>query len=131
MILQLKAVGILLIILALVHVFFPRYFNWREELSQLSLINQQMMEVHTFFVALMVFMMGLMCILFPNDLLHNHFGKLISLGLSIFWAIRLIIQFLWYSKKLWYGKGFETTVHIGFSILWAYLTGVFFLAFYL
>ena len=45
---HLKIIGVLLMSLALVHVIFPRYFHWKEELKDLSLMNRQMMKVHTF-----------------------------------------------------------------------------------
>jgi hypothetical protein len=48
----------LLITLALVHVVFPKYFNWRKELVEVSLLNKQLMYVHTFFIALTVFFDG-------------------------------------------------------------------------
>ena len=60
--LHLKIVGGLLIGLALLHGVFPRYFQWRNDLAGLTLINRQMMYVHTFFIALMVFLMGLLCL---------------------------------------------------------------------
>lgn len=121
-----KIIGIILIILALIHVIFPKYFHWREELKSLSLINRQMMEVHTFFIAFFVFLMGLLCFFESHDLIYTRLGKIISFGFGIFWLTRLIFQFFVYSPKLWKGKRFETIVHIVFSLLWAYLTVVFF-----
>ena len=56
--LQLKLIGITMIVLGMVHAVFPRYFDWRNELSSLNLINRQLMYVHTFFIALVVVMMG-------------------------------------------------------------------------
>ncbi len=47
-----KVIGVLLILLSVVHVFFPRYFKWDLELKSLSLINRQLMTMHTFFIAL-------------------------------------------------------------------------------
>jgi hypothetical protein len=38
------------------------------------------------------------------------------------------VQFFGYSSSLWKGKPFETTVHVGFSMLWAFLTLVLALA---
>lgn len=73
--LQLQITGILLMILAIAHVFFPKYFNWKQELSQLSLINKQMMEVHTFFVALVVFLMGLLCFTESQALTATTLGR--------------------------------------------------------
>ena len=123
--LHLKIIGSLLIALAAIHIIFPKYFNWKQELSSLSLINKQMMQVHSFFIALTVFLMGLLCLTCSEELIGTVLGKRISLGLGIFWAIRLVIQFFGYSPKVWRGKAFETTVHILFSILWVYLSVIF------
>ncbi len=58
--LHLKIIGLLLMLLAFVHVIFPRYFEWKEELKSLSLINREMTYVHTFFIALIVLMFGVL-----------------------------------------------------------------------
>ena len=120
-----KIIGVLLIVLACVHIIFPRYFNWKEELKSLSLINRQLMTVHTFFIALVVFLTGLLCLTSATELIETKLGRTILLGLGLFWSIRLIIQFFGYSSKLWRGKKFETTVHVLFSLLWIYLSVVF------
>jgi hypothetical protein len=122
---HLKLIGFLLIALSLVHIIFPKYFNWDKELKSLSLINRQMMTVHTFFIALTVLLMGLLCLTSSAELTETSLGKKISLGLGIFWTIRLFIQFFGYSTDLWKGKKFETLMHITFSLLWAYLSAVF------
>ena len=122
-----KIIGVLLIALALVHIVFPKYFNWDKELKSLSLINRQMMTVHTFFIALTVFLMGLLCLISTSDLLNTKLGKTISFGIGIFWTIRLVIQFVGYSSKLWRGKPFETIAHIIFTLLWVYMSVIFIL----
>lgn len=123
--LHFKIIGVLLIGLALIHIPFPKRFNWDEELKSLSLLNRQMMTVHTFFIALTVFLMGLLCLTSANELITTPLGKKISLGLGVFWSIRLFIQFFGYSSELWKGKAFETTMHVVFSLLWMYLSVVF------
>lgn len=120
--LQLKIIGGILIVLALVHIIFPKYFHWDKELSLLSLVNKQMMQVHTLFIALTLSLMGLLCLTSPHQLTTTILGKRISLGLGVFWGARLLIQFFGYSSKLWKGKTFETTIHILFSLLWTYFT---------
>lgn len=123
--LHLTIIGILLITLALIHAIFPSYFNWKQELSSLSIINRQMMYVHSVFIAFIIFLMGLLCLTSSNELLNTTLGKKISFGLGIFWIARLFIQFFGYSSKLWKGKRFESLVHILFSMLWAYLSIIF------
>ena len=126
---HLKIVGCLLICLAFIHAIFSKYFHWNTELNSLSLINRQMMKVHTFFIALSVFLMGILCLTSATELIQTNLGKKMSLGLGIFWTARFFIQFFGYSTKLWKGKAFETTLHIIFAFLWTYLS-VTFLAVY-
>ncbi len=123
---QLKIIGALLTVLALIHIIFPKYFDWENDLKSLSLINRQMMYIHTFFVAFVVLLMGILCFTSSTDLVETALGKRISFGFGIFWAVRLVIQFVGYSAELWRGKRFETGVHIVFSLFWVYLTVVFF-----
>jgi len=122
---NLLIVGVLLVALALIHTIFPKYFNWETELKLLSLMNRQMMLVHTFFIAFTVFLMGLLCLTSASELINTNLGRKLSLGFGLFWTARFLIQFFVYSKDLWKGKGFETAVHILFSILWAYFSIIF------
>ena len=127
--LYLNITGVILIALALLHFYFPKHFNWRTELSSLSLINRELMYVHSFFIALVVFLIGLLCLTSATELLNTVMGKIVSLGLAIFWGIRLAIQFVGYSTKNWKGKSFETGIHILLSILWIWLTAIFILTY--
>ena len=125
--LHLKVSGLILIILALIHLIFPKYFNWRKELSSVSLINKQLMYVHTFFIALILLLMGVFCLYSSKDIIYTRLGRQIAFGLFLFWIIRFVFQFFVYSPELWKGKLFESTIHILFSFLWIYFSLVFFL----
>ena len=128
--LHLKISGLLMILLALIHIFFPRYFNWKKEFEKVGLINRQMMYVHTFFIGLVVFLMGILCLYSSQKIINTPLGKQIAFGFFIFWFLRLIIQFFGYSRELWWGKKFETTIHIFFTLLWVYFSLIFFLIYY-
>ena len=125
--LHLKVIGFCLIGLGLVHIIFPRQFNWKQELGSLSIINREMMYVHTFFIAFTLFLIGLLCLTSSTEIISTTFGKRISLGLGIFWTLRLFVQFFVYSSKTWRGKRLETIIHILFSIFWTYLSVIFIL----
>jgi hypothetical protein len=126
---HLKIVGSLLIALSLMHIVIPKYFKWEQELTSLSLITKQILYVHTFFIAFVVLLMGLLCIGYSHELVYDNFGRVISLGLFGFWLTRLIFQFFVYSPDVWRGKNFETVMHVLFSLLWLYLTTVFLLSY--
>ncbi|MBK6275000.1 MAG: hypothetical protein IPF58_09990 [Saprospirales bacterium] len=127
--LQLKIIGFILIALSLIHLTFPKKFNWKEEFKSVSLINKEMMYIHTFFIGLLILLNGLLCIFCASDLINTKLGKKISLGLFIFWCFRLLFQFIGYSSRLWKGKSFETIIHVLFTILWSYLTTIFLLVY--
>jgi len=127
MVTQLRLIGFLLVVLALLHAAFARYFNWRQEFAVVSLINREMMYVHTFFVAFVVLLMGVLCLSSASELVGTTLGRRMALGCGIFWLARLLIQFFGYSAELWRGKRFETFVHIVFTGLWSYLSIVFLL----
>ncbi|MFN4314727.1 MAG: hypothetical protein ACK4E0_10565 [Chitinophagaceae bacterium] len=124
--LHLNISGVILLLLAIIHVGFPRYFQWKKELAGLSLINRQLMEVHTLFIALAVALMGAICLLTNPADWQNSLGSLVASGLSLFWLVRLLVQLFYYSPKLWNGRVFETIMHIVFTVLWLYLTIIFF-----
>jgi hypothetical protein len=126
MTLQLQLIGALLVVLALLHSAFGWYFNWRREFAVVSLLNRQMMHVHTFFVAFTVGLMGLLCLTSAAELVGTPLGRRVALGMGVFWLARLLIQFFGYSASLWRGKRFETGIHVLFSLFWAYLTVIFF-----
>jgi len=123
--LNLKIISVLLIVLALIHAIFPKYFKWKQELHTLSIINRQLMYVHSFFIGFVLLLMGLLCLTSATELIETSLGRRICLGIGIFWTTRFFIQFFGYSAKIWKGKTFETTVHVAFSILWAYFSLVF------
>lgn len=127
---QLKIIGFFLSLLSFLHIGFPKYFNWKKELNSLSLINKQMMTVHTFFIALVVLMIGILCLTSSTELVKTSFGKKISLGLGIFWSIRLVFQLFIYSPKLWKGKRFETSMHVLFTFFWIYMSTLFLMIYF-
>ncbi|MCK8494598.1 hypothetical protein M0L20_22205 [Spirosoma sp. RP8] len=100
-------------------------------MKSISLFNRQLMYVYTFFVAIVVFLIGILCVTSSEALLETQLGNRLSLGLFIFWGLRLLFQFFVYSSKLWHGKPLETGVHIPFSFLWIYFSGVFSIVFWI
>ncbi len=118
---HLRVIGTLLVALAFVHVDFPRRFGWATELKPLSLINRQIIQVHTFFIALVVALNGLLFLVNAEELIYpSRLAKSIVIGLLVFWGFRFVFQYFVYDSRLWRGKRFETTMHSILSIFWVY-----------
>lgn len=123
---HLRLIGASLIALACLHLAFPRRFDWPAELARLSLLNRQIFLVHCLFICLVLVQIGVLALFFTEELLiPSRLGRVVAAGLTIFWAARLIAQWFIYDRALWRGSRFNTTMHILFSLLWSYYTGVF------
>ena len=129
--LHFKIAGTLLLMLAVAHLFFSRRFDWKRDLSQLTLLNRQMFYVHCFFIMLILAMFGALSLFYSHLLLeHGKLNHLVVGGFMIFWVIRLFIQLFIYDSRLWQGRPFNTAMHGLFTALWVYLTAVYDCAFF-
>jgi hypothetical protein len=122
----LRFCGVLLLGMFVLNFFVPRQFRWREELPRLSLLNQNVMVVHAIFIAFLMLLMGLLLLMLPAELLTAQpLARAVLAGLTAFWALRLVIQWFVYDRRLWRGKRFETAIHFAFSGLFALFTFTF------
>jgi hypothetical protein len=123
---HLYVAGALQIGLAILHLSFPKRFEWKEELSRLSLLNRQMFLVHTIFVCFVILMTGALSLFAPQALLHpTPLSRLVLGGFAAFWGLRLLFQWLVYDMSLWKGDSFKTFMQAVFTLIWIYLTSVY------
>jgi len=122
----LRVAGAGLILLAGLHVPIGRRLKWREEASLLSPVNASIFRVHTFFICFVLVMMGLPCLVDPLVFLESsRAGAWLAWSFSLFWTIRLFVQWFVYPTGLWRGKKMETIVHALFTVVWLSLAGLF------
>jgi hypothetical protein len=123
---HLRVAGALQIGLAMLHLFFPTRFQWKEELARLSLLNRQMFLVHTFFVCVILLMIGALSLFAPQTVLEpTPLSRLVLGGFAAFWGLRLIFQWFIYDSRLWRGDLFKTFVHGLLTVIWTYLASVY------
>lgn len=123
---SLIGVGIAQIVLGIAHAFFNGYFKWKQELSAVTLLTRQIFYVHTFFIAFVVGLFGLLTLCCYEELLSGSRLALLVTGLLfLFWTARLIFQFWVYSPKHWRGQPFRTVMHVLFSLLWVWLVATY------
>ena len=126
---HLQMVGALLMVLGLSHVFFSRYFGWRQELAGVTLLTRRVFFVHTFFIGLGVTMNGAVSLFCARTLLvPSALSSAVLAGMAVFWFCRLLAQFFAYDAVLWRGDRFRTFMHVAFSALWCYVTATYGLA---
>ena len=126
---QLRLVGVALIGMGLFHAVLPRLIDWPADLTGTSLLTRQVSYAHLFFIAFTCMLLGALPLAFPTELLS---GAPLSTALlaaeTVFWGIRWLLQFAYFSPRLWRGDRFRTASHVALSVLWTWVTAIFVLA---
>lgn len=129
---HLQAGGVLIAALVVVNLFVPSRFHWREEMARLSLVNRQIFQVHSVFLVLTLGLFSALLLTCAPALVEpTRLTRAVLAGLTIFWGLRMVMQWGFYSSELWRGHRFNTVVHCVFSVMWIYLTSVFAVAFWM
>jgi len=124
--LHLRLVGVIMAGLVVANLFVPRRFNWTEELGRLSLLNRQIFQAHSIFLILMLGLFSALLLICTDALLEpTTLARAILTGLTIFWGLRMLMQWFFYSPETWRGHRLHTAMHWGFSVTWIYVTAVF------
>ena len=127
--LHLQIVGALLFVLGLSHTCFVRFFGWKRELPRLSLFTRQVFEVHCFFIALLLLLLGLLSFCCAGALLEpGPLSRALLAGMAAFWTCRLAVQIFVYKPEIWRGRTFYTAMHVLFTAFWVYAAGTYSLA---
>jgi hypothetical protein len=126
LVVHLRIVGVLMALVAVVNLFVPGRLRWREEMSRLSLVNRQIFQVHSFFIVLTVTLVSALLLTVGDTLLEpTRLSRAVLVGLTAFWALRMLAQWFFYSGEIWRGNRFNTVTHCIFSLAWVYVAVTF------
>jgi hypothetical protein len=123
---HLRIVGAVMAALVFVNLVVPSRFHWREEMERLSLLNRQIFQAHSVFLVLTLALFSALLLTCTAALLEpTRLARAVLLGLTVFWALRMLMQWFFYSPRIWRGNRFNTIMHYVFSVIWVYMTTVF------
>ncbi len=126
LLLHLRIVGVVMAWLVVVNLYVPWRFRWREEMARLSLLNRQVFQAHAVFLVLTLALFSALLLTSSDALLEpTPLSRAILIGLTIFWTVRMVMQWGFYSPEIWRGHRFNTAMHYVFSAIWVYISTVF------
>lgn len=85
--------GLMNLLAAVLHVTFWNAFNWSAQLTELSVMNSNIMQMLNLFVIVFFTYVGLLLLLKPTDLVSSPMGRHFLGLLSILWTARLAMEF--------------------------------------
>ncbi|MFF4019935.1 hypothetical protein [Streptomyces sp. NPDC001843] len=123
---QLRLVGVALIGMGLLHVVLPRILGWPDDLGNTSLLTRQVSYAHLFFIGLTCVLLGALPLAFARELLSGDpLPTVLLCGQTLFWGLRWVMEFAYFSPRLWRGHRLRTAGHVALSVLWTWVTVVF------
>jgi len=113
-------------VLALGHVYIAKLLNWKEDLKNLTPINEQVFYAHTLFIANGLLLLGLVLIFVPSVLVDRTLLAMIADGcFALCWLVRLIFQFACFTGKVHDNKMIDSGLRILGTLLWTFYTVLF------
>lgn len=109
--LRLAAAGQLFI--AILGPMIPRLLDWREPIARMPLLVREVFHVHTFFIGLTCAIFGTLTWVFAADIATAAHPMLrwFAFSLGLFWGIRCVMQWAFYSTSHWRGLLPQTVAH--------------------
>lgn len=80
---------------ALFHLAFWRLFGWPRTLQAAGMPNRAILQIANVQLVWVFVLAGVLCLLYPGELPATAPGRALLLGMSLFWVIRLAVQFVW------------------------------------
>jgi RsiW-degrading membrane proteinase PrsW (M82 family) len=104
----------------------PYRLRWREDLAKLTSFNRKLMWVHGGFAVYTIVSFGVLTLLLHDELLSDQRAAVaLSLFIGIYWLLRIIVDFTYYSNADWPpGKGFVIG-HLLLTLLFVFLSATY------
>ena len=122
-VLLIQMAGVTQLVIALANFFAPAKLGYRENLGKVSPIIRQIFLVHAAYIVFVLVALGLISLLYPQDLCRPAgLGKFLCGFMAFFWSLRVGLQFFYYDLAIKRQNPWGTFC-FGFAFL--YLAGVF------
>jgi hypothetical protein len=121
--LELRAAAIAQFGIALLNFSLVRIMEWKPDLDRLPLLIHEVFQVHLIFISVTVATFAVLTWRFAREMAMGGIPMAIwlALAIGIFWSIRAVMQWTYYSGTHWRGDAARTLLHwmlfLGYSAL--------------
>lgn len=109
------------LIIAILATQMPRLLRWQEDIARMSLLVREVFLIHKFFLSYTLILFAVLTWRFAPDIAagHNPLAAWLCAAIALFWGIRTVFQWTFYSREHWRGKPRETAIHWTLTIVYA------------
>ncbi len=84
---------------AIFHMLFWRMFDWPRELQKVNLPTRAITQILNLRLIYVFLAVGVICLAYPVEMRTTKVGRALLVGMSCFWAGRLVEQFIFLRVK--------------------------------
>jgi len=111
--LLLEAAAALQMAIAALNLFLVRILKWQDDMARMPLLFRQVVQVHLWFISITLAIFAVLTWRFSAEIAakaHPVYQSLAA-AIGLFWAVRTILQILYYNPSHWRGKPGRTCIH--------------------
>ncbi len=108
--------GIHSLLFAIFHIGFWKIFSWKTALKKLNLPNRAIMQISNLCLIYFFLFVTFVCFFFTQELYASNLGKVFLCGISLFWLIRAIEQFIFLPVNKLFVHALTVLFLAGFTI---------------
>ncbi|SRR6266581_2497136 len=119
---------------AILNLFLVRLLKWEADLARMPLLLREVFQVHAWFISVSLAIFGTLTWRFAAEMASgtNLIARWVCVCVGLFWAIRTVLQVVYYSSSHWRGQPGRTAMHflllvayggMAFVYLWAGFAG--------
>lgn len=113
-------------LIALLNLRLAKIMHWEADLASLPQLLREVFQVHAWFISITLALFATLTFRFAPELPVLDLGRWLASGIGLFWGIRFVMQFAFYSSSHWRGQPGRVAVHLilllvygGFAIVYA------------
>jgi hypothetical protein len=105
---------------AVLNLFLIRMMKWREELARSPLLLREVFQVHVWFISITLAIFGVMSWRFAGEMTNgqNEVARWLAAAIGLFWAIRTVLQVVYYSSSHWRGQVGRAIAHVTLLVMY-------------
>jgi hypothetical protein len=128
--LVLRAVALAQFAIAILNLFLVRIMKWKPDLERAPLLIREVFHIHCIFISITLSIFAMLTWRFADDIASatNPLAIWFAAAIGIFWAVRSVLQWLYYSTSHWRGDFRRTVIHWLLFLGYAGFAAVYFTA---
>ena len=99
LVIALRIAGLMMTGIVLANFVAAKRWRYRENLAGCEVMVRQVFHVHCAYIIAIVGSLGVLCLGWPQLLLADGMGRVLSSFFGVFWASRVIVQLTYYDKE--------------------------------